>query len=110
MLLTQQVVFDSKNFTINRLPDCTKSTSFFARKKEHASVARSTHVVNIASVGMLATGSEAIPQRNELWSEEVAERRSQAHNGSGSRMRCNSAVTSASAGRRGAEIGRASCR
>jgi hypothetical protein len=34
---------------------------------------------NVASVGMLATGSEALPQRNELWSAEVAERRSQAH-------------------------------
>jgi hypothetical protein len=37
--------------------------------------------VNIASVGKLATESEAIPQRNELWSAEAAERWSQAHNG-----------------------------
>src|SRR5438093_12911767 len=59
-------------------------------------------LVNIDSVGMLATGSEAIPQRNELWSAEIAERPSQAHNGSASRMRCKSAVTSASAERRGA--------
>src|SRR6266446_6515491 len=59
-------------------------------------------LINIASVGMLVTGSEAIPQRNELWSAETAERRSQAHNGSASRMRCESAVTSESAEGRGA--------
>ena len=29
-------------------------------------------LINIASVGMLATRSEAIPQRNELWSAEVS--------------------------------------
>ncbi|HTE91461.1 MAG TPA: hypothetical protein VK639_21105 [Terriglobales bacterium] len=59
-------------------------------------------LINIASLGMLATESEAVPQRNELRSAEIAERGSQAHNGSGSRMRCKQAVTSASAERRGA--------
>ena len=70
------------NQGVKREPACGLMVPIELKKSVMVPAGRSTDVGQHRFGCDVGDGSAVIPQRNELWSAEIAERGSQAHNGS----------------------------